>query len=59
MDICKDMKSWLDQTYGNYWGVIIGKAEEWNSYVNYFEDKYLKVNEADLNWKITIFKQAK
>ncbi|UJR06760.1 hypothetical protein I4U23_011047 [Adineta vaga] len=22
-EICKDVKNWLQKTYGNYWGVII------------------------------------
>jgi hypothetical protein len=57
-DICIDVKRWLDQTYGNYWCVIISKAGEWNTYFSYLEGKYLTVKETDLNWNITIFKQA-
>ncbi|CAF4505456.1 unnamed protein product, partial [Rotaria socialis] len=59
MEICKNAKVWLDETYGKYWCVIVGAAGESNSYCTYFDNMFLAVEETDLKWKITVFKQAK
>ncbi|CAM4767628.1 unnamed protein product [Rotaria magnacalcarata] len=56
--ICKNIGDWLEQTYGGYWCVIIGTTGELNSCFRFFDKMYLCIQESDLNWMITIFKQS-
>ncbi|CAF3991462.1 unnamed protein product [Adineta steineri] len=57
-EICQDVKSWLDETYGEYWCVMIGKHGEWSSCLHYYGGRYLEIKEVDLSWTIEIFQQA-
>ncbi|CAF2543587.1 unnamed protein product [Rotaria sp. Silwood2] len=56
--IAKDVRTWLDETYGEYWRVTIGGAGTWASCGTYFESKFLRIKETALGWGIDIFKQA-
>ncbi|CAF2148026.1 unnamed protein product [Rotaria magnacalcarata] len=58
MEVCKNTKTWLDETYGEYWCVIVGAAGESSSYCSYFDNMFLAVEESGLKWRITVFKQA-
>ncbi|CAF1503372.1 unnamed protein product, partial [Adineta steineri] len=57
-EICKDVKNWLDESYGKYWCVIIGNYGECSSDFTYFGGKRLRINEVDLKWRIDIFQQT-
>ncbi|CAF3200870.1 unnamed protein product [Rotaria sp. Silwood2] len=57
-EICKDVRNWLNETYGSMWGVAIGPIDGYTCFSSYYESKYLTVKEKNLNWYIQIWKQT-
>ena len=56
--IAKDVKTWLDETYGKYWAVEISGASKNQPVYMFYESKYLKVKETRLGWTIQLYKQS-
>jgi hypothetical protein len=55
--IGKDIKAWLEATYGKKWVVVIGDAGKLQVNFSYYDNKCLQIRETNLNWWIDIFQQ--
>ncbi|CAF1544888.1 unnamed protein product [Adineta steineri] len=56
--IIKDMKNWLNETYGKQWNVEIIDKHQKQSFQNIHTNEYLTVKETKLEWTIVIFKET-
>jgi hypothetical protein len=56
--IIKDIKNWLDETYGKRWAVEIVDTRQYQPDHTVFGSKYLKIKETRLGWTIVIFKET-
>ncbi len=56
--IIKDIKNWLDETYGKRWAVKIVDTRQYQPDHIVLGPKYLKIKETRLEWTIIIFKET-
>ncbi len=52
--IALDVSNWLDHTYGKKWAVSIYECGQGAFVTTYYEKKFLRVKETNLDWYITI-----
>ncbi|CAF3243329.1 unnamed protein product [Rotaria sp. Silwood2] len=56
--IADNVRSWLDDTYGKHWSLIIFEVGKCGIGATHFESKYFAVKETKLGWCIDMWKQT-